>query len=70
MELDNGHNKQGEIFIIDDGYKTMYQCVCDVLARLAVNGFIVNVENIISVIVKREILAKHFLAILKVFCVK
>ncbi len=39
------------MFIFDHGYKMVYQCVCEVLAWwLAINGVIVNVENIMSVI--------------------
>jgi hypothetical protein len=51
-EWDNGHDNKGEILIFDDGYKTVYQCVCEVSAWLAINGVIVNVEKIMSVIVK------------------
>jgi hypothetical protein len=40
------------MFILDDGYKTVYQCDCEVLALLVINGVIVNVEKIVSVIVK------------------
>jgi hypothetical protein len=35
-----------------DGYKTVYQCVCEVLAWLAINCVILKVEKIMSVIVK------------------
>ena len=52
-EWDKDHDKQGEIFIFDDGYKTVYQCVREVLAWWAINSVIVNVENIMSVIVKK-----------------
>ena len=44
-EWDNGHDNKGEIFIFDDGFKMAYQCVCEMLAWLAMNGVIVNVEK-------------------------
>ena len=47
-EWDNGHDNKGEIFIFDDGFKMAYQCVCEMLAWLAMNGVIVNVENIMT----------------------
>ena len=51
-EWDNSHDNQGEIFIFDDGYETVYQCVCEVSAWLAIHGVIVNVEKKMSVIVR------------------
>ena len=47
----------------------VYPCVCKVLAWLAINSVTVNVENIMSVMVKSEILNSVFV-FLKVFCLK
>ena len=59
-EWDNGHGNKGEIFIFDDGYETVYQCVCEVSAWLARNGVILKVEQIMSVIVKTWTLNRCF----------